>query len=76
LNPPGLEGINKMALLAGETLYSMYEPLGPMYDPLNALITGELNLVWRGQQSAAQAAQKLEPVVNARLAELRERYRY
>ena len=76
LNPPGLEGINKMALLAGETLYSMYEPIGPMYDPLNALITGELNLVWRGDQSAAQAAQKLEPVVNARLSELRERYRY
>jgi len=76
MNPPGLEGINKMALLAGETLYSMYEPIGPMYDALDALVKTELDLVWAGEQSAAQAVQKLEPALNARLAELGERYRY
>lgn len=76
LNPPGMVGINKMALLAGETLYSMYEPLGPMYDALNALVERELDLVWDGEQSAASAAQKLEGTLNARLGELRERYRY
>lgn len=76
LRPPGLEHLNKAALLAGDQLYSMYEPIGPMYFPIEATLRPELQSIWGGQQSAAQAVSRLEPVLNSLLASLRARFQY
>lgn len=76
MRPPGLEHLNKAAFLAGEDLFSMYEPLGPMYFPIDAAMRQEILNIWNGQQSAAQAAARLEPVLNTLLETLRQRHVY
>lgn len=76
MRPQGLEHLNKTALLAGDQLYSMYEPLGPMYFPIDATMRPEIQSIWSGQQSAAQATSRLEPILGSLLASLRQRFQY
>jgi len=71
LNPEGLEGSNKAAFLAGkENLFSMYDPIHPMYAEWDALWKQELGEVWNGNATAAEAFDRMSPKVDEMLANL------
>lgn len=71
LNPEGLEGSNKAAFLAGkENLFSMYDPIHPMYAEWDALWKQELGEVWLGNATAAEAFERMVPKVEEMLANL------
>ena len=73
LNPPELEGANKEAFLAGkENLFSMYDPIHPMYAEWDALWKQELGEVWLGNATAAEAVQRMTPQVENILLNLSE----
>lgn len=73
LSPVGLEGSNKAAFLAGkENLYSMYEPIHPMYAEWDALWKQELGEVWLGNATAAEAFERMAPKVEEMLANLED----
>ncbi|MBV7337857.1 sugar ABC transporter substrate-binding protein [Chloroflexi bacterium TSY] len=71
LNPEGLEGSNKEAFLAGkDNLFSMYDPIHPMYAEWDALWKQELGEVWLGNATAAEAFERMIPEVEELLANL------
>lgn len=71
LNPPGLEGTNTKAFLAGkEHLFSMYDPIHPMYAEWDALWKQELAEVWLGNATAKEAVERMTPQVEHILANL------
>jgi len=71
LDPAGLEGSNKEAFLAGkENLFSMYDPIHPMYADWDALWKQELGKVWQGDATAAEAFARMTPKIDAILANL------
>jgi len=73
LNPEGLEGSNKAAFLAGkENLYSMYDPIHPMYAEWDALWKQELGEVWNGNATAAEAFDRMVPTVEEMLANIED----
>lgn len=73
LSPEGLEGTNKEAFLAGkENLFSMYEPIHPMYAEWDALWKQELGEVWLGNATAAEAFERMVPKVEEMLANLED----
>ncbi len=74
LKPEGLEDANKEAFLAGsDNLYSMYDPLHPVYAEWDALWKQELGEVWQGNTSAKDAVEYMVPLVDDMLANL-EKY--
>lgn len=73
LNPPELEGKNKAAFLAGkENLYSMYDPLHPMYAAFDAAWKQELGVVWLGDVTAEEAVSRLNEQVQEMLQNLED----
>ncbi|MEM7537064.1 MAG: sugar ABC transporter substrate-binding protein [Chloroflexota bacterium] len=71
LNPEGLEGSNKAAFLAGkDNLFSMYDPIHPVYAEWDALWKQELGEVWLGNATAAEAFERMAPEVDEMLANL------
>ncbi len=73
LAPEGLEDSNKEAFLASEgNLYSMYDPLHPVYAEWEALWQQELNEVWLGNATAQDAVEYMEPFVGDMLANLED----
>ncbi len=71
LNPPQLPGVNKKAFMAGsENLFSMYDPLHPMYSEFDALWKQELAEVWLGNATAKEAVERMAPQVEDMLAHL------
>ncbi len=73
LNPPGLEGTNKGAFLAGKDhLFSNYDPLHPVYDEWKSLFKQELGEVWLGNTTAQEAVEYMAPLVDEMLANLED----
>lgn len=71
LNPEQLPNTNKAAFLAGkEHLFSLYDPIHPMYTDWDALWKKELEPVWLGNKSAADAFAGMKPTVETMLANL------
>jgi len=71
LSPEGLEDSNKAAFLAGkDNLFSMYDPIHPMYAEWDALWKQELGEVWLGNATAAEAFERMAPDVDEILANL------
>lgn len=71
LNPPNQRKLNKMAFLAGEKLFTMYDPIHPIYDELDKTTNDALKKVWSGQKPAQEVALTLAPVLNAKLASIK-----
>jgi len=63
-------GINKEALLAGDELYGMYDPMHPSYDEWNAIWSQELGEVWLGNATAQEAMDLMVPQVENMLENL------
>ncbi len=71
LNPERLQGANKEAFLAGkENLFSMYDPIHPVYAEWDALWKQELGEVWLGNVTAAEAMGRMAPQVEDMLNNL------
>ena len=71
LKPDQLPNANKAAFLAGkEHLFSLYDPIHPMYTDWDALWKKELEPVWQGAKSAADAFAGMKPTVETMLANL------
>ncbi len=71
LNPEKLPGKNKKAFLAGkEHLFTMYDPIHPMYAAFDAAWKQELGAVWLGDATAEEAMNRLAEQVNEMLAHL------
>ena len=71
LHPPGLEDANAEAFLAGkENLFSMYDPLHPVYSEWDSLWKQEMSEVWLGNTTAQEAVEFMAPLVEDMLANL------
>lgn len=71
LNPEQLPNSNKVAFLAGkEHLFSLYDPIHPVYTDWDALWKKELEPVWQGAITAADAFDRMTPAVETLLANL------
>ena len=64
--PAGVPQYNKKAFLAySDKLICCYQPMNTDYQQTNNLIRTELNKVWEGQESAAEALKNVAPKVEA-----------
>ncbi|GIV78578.1 extracellular solute-binding protein [Litorilinea aerophila] len=73
LNPESLPGSNKAAFLAGkEHLFTMYDPIHPMYAAFDAAWKQELGEVWIGAATAEEAMARLSQQVEEMLANLQD----
>lgn len=71
LKPEQLPKANISAFLAGKDhLFSMYDPIHPMYAAWDTLWKKELQEVWRGNTTAAKAVERMTPEVEKMLANL------
>jgi multiple sugar transport system substrate-binding protein len=73
LSPPGFENAGKEAFLAGAAegnLFSMYDPIHPMYSEFDALWKQELGEVWIGAATAEEAMARMVPEVDYMLQHL------
>jgi multiple sugar transport system substrate-binding protein len=73
LHPESLEDSNKEAFLAGkDNLFSMYDPIHPMYSAFDSLWKQELGEVWLGAATAEEAMARIDREVREMLANLGE----
>lgn len=71
LKPDQLPNTNKAAFLVGkEHLFSLYDPIHPMYTAWDTLWKKELDPVWQGTTTAADAFTRMTPEVEKMLANL------
>ena len=71
LQPEQLLNTNKVAFLAGkEHLFSLYDPIHPVYTTWDDLWKEELEPVWQGTTTAADAFARMTPEVEKMLANL------
>ncbi len=65
LKPDKLPGVDKTGLLAGkENLFTMYDPIHPLYDEIATAENAELGEVWNGKATAKEAIGRLTPKIN------------
>ncbi|GAB4566980.1 MAG: sugar ABC transporter substrate-binding protein [Anaerolineae bacterium] len=73
LNPEKLPGKNKKAFLAGsDHLFTMYDPIHPMYAAFDAAWKQELGAVWLGDATAEEAMARLNEQVQDMLQHLED----
>lgn len=73
LNPASLPGSNKAAFLAGkEHLFTMYDPIHPMYSAFDSAWKQELGEVWIGAATAEEAMARLSAQVEDMLANIQD----
>ena len=65
LKPANLPGVDKSGLLLGkENLFTMYDPIHPIYDEIATAENAELGEVWNGKATAKDAVNRLIPKLN------------
>jgi multiple sugar transport system substrate-binding protein len=68
-------GVNKRYFLAGrkDRLFSMYDPIHPLYDKLNSIMTQDLEQLWNGKADAKAVVASMTPKILKELEAVKEK---